>query len=295
MRPALLAFRLLTKWTMAAIWKGMISFGLVNIPIELHGAVVDQRPRFRLLHAKDKSPVRYDRVCQREGKPVAWEELVKGYEYAKGKFVVMTKDDFQTAALEKTKTIDILDFVTDEEIDDRFFDISYYAVPGKGGTRGYAVLREAIRASGRTGVGKIVLRETQHLAALNVIGDALVVTMMRFADELVDESRFNFPAAQEVRPKELEMAKALVESLSSKWAPEKYSDDYRANLMRIIRAKLKGTTPDLEAPAEPEDHGVIDLMDRLRRSLEGRGARRAAPRRQRARQRQARGRKRAAA
>ena len=276
---------------MAAIWKGMISFGLVNIPVELHGAVVDRRPHFRLLHVRDKSPVRYERVCQREGRAVAWQDLVKGYEYGKGKYVVLSKDDFQTAALEKTKTIDVLDFVSEDEVDDRFFETSYYAVPGKGGTRGYAVLREAIRASGRIGVGKIVLRETQHLAALNVVDDALVVTLMRFADELVDASRFDFPGAKEVRPKELEMARALIESLSSDWKPEQYSDDYRANLMRIIHAKLEGKAPDLEAPQETEDSGVIDLMDRLRRCLEGRGGKRAAARRPR----QRRGRKRAAA
>lgn len=276
---------------MAAIWKGMISFGLVNIPVELHGAVVDRRPRFRLLHAKDRSPVHYDRVCQREGKPIAWRDLVKGYEYAKGKYVVLSKDDFQTAALEKTKTIDVLDFVDEDEVDDRFFDTSYYAVPGKGGTRGYALLREAIRASGRIGVGKIVLRETQHLAALNVIDDALVVTLMRFADELVEASRYQFPGAKGVKPKELEMAQALIESLSSEWKPQQYTDDYRANLMRIIRAKLDGKAPDLEAPEKPEDSGVIDLMDRLKRSLEERGARPTAARRPRPK----RGRKRAAA
>src|SRR5262245_40602558 len=121
---------------MAASWKGSISFGLVNIPVELHAAVSNARPHFRLLHAKDTSPVSDERVCQREGKAVAWEDLVKGYEYEKGKYVVLTKDDFKTAAVEKTKTIDILDFVDADAIDDRFFDTPYYAVPGKGGSRG---------------------------------------------------------------------------------------------------------------------------------------------------------------
>lgn len=259
---------------MAAVWKGSISFGLVNIPVELHGAVTDKGPHFRLLHAKDKSPVNYERRCQREGKPVDWQDIVKGYEYSKGKYVVLAKEDFQAAALEKTKTVDILDFVPEEEIDDRFFDTSYYIVPGKGGTRGYAVLREAIRASGRVGVGKIVLRESQHLAALSVVDDALVLTMMRFADELVDVDRFTFPSAKEIRPKELEMARKLVESLAEEWKPEKYTDDYRANLMRIIKAKMKGKEPDLVAEKQPRRGEVVDLMERLRQSLEGRaGAR----------------------
>src|ERR671913_1763669 len=167
-----------------SIWKGSIAFGLVSIPVELHTAVRDHRPKFRMLHARDKSPVRYERVCQREGKPVAWEDLVKGFEYEKGQFVVLTKDDFKTAALEKTKTIDILDFVDPEEIDERYFETPYYLLPGKGAERSYALLRDAIRESKKVGIAKIILRESQHLAAVEVIGDALVLTMMRFADEL---------------------------------------------------------------------------------------------------------------
>src|SRR3990170_2659099 len=134
-----------------AMWKGSIAFGLVNIPIELYSAVRDHRPKFRLLHAKDESPVSYERVCQNEGKPVAWEDLVKGYEYEKGQFVILTKDDFKTAAIEKTRTVDIIDFVKADEIDDRFFETPYYLVPSKGGERAYALLREAIRDSGRVG------------------------------------------------------------------------------------------------------------------------------------------------
>jgi DNA end-binding protein Ku len=175
-----------------AMWKGSLAFGLVNIPIELYSATRDHRPKFRLLHAKDEAPVRYDRVCQTEGKPVAWEDLVKGYEYEKGHFVVLTKDDFKTAALEKTKTIDILDFVDPNEIDERYFETPYYLQPAKGADRSYALLREAIRQSRKLGVAKIILRDAQHLAAVEAIGDALVLTMMRFADELADLGDFRF-------------------------------------------------------------------------------------------------------
>ena len=266
-----MAFPLLHRLAMAAVWKGTVSFGLVSIPVELHGAVAEKDLRFRLLHAKDKSPVSYERVCQREGKAVAWQDIVKGYEYAKGKYVVLTKEDFKAASLEKTKTVEILDFVKQDEIDDRFFETSYYVVPGKAGTRGYAVLREAIRKSGRIGIGKIVLRDTQHLAALGVVDNALLLTMMRFADELVDVTRFSFPSAKELRPKELEMATMLVESLADEWKPEKYTDDYRANLMRVIKATLKGEKPKLVAEEEPRNAEVVDLMERLRRSLEGKG------------------------
>src|SRR5947209_5434129 len=169
-----------------ALWKGSITFGLVNIPIELHTAVRDHRPHFRMLHAKDKSPVRFERVCLRDGRPVAWEDLVKGYEYEKGRFVVITKDDFRAAALEKTRTVDIVDFVEAQAIDDRFFETPYYLTPVKGGERAYALLREALRESGRVGIAKFILRDAQHLAAIESIGDALVLSIMRFADELVD-------------------------------------------------------------------------------------------------------------
>src|SRR5437588_935954 len=223
-----------------ALWKGSITFGLVNIPIELHTAVRDHRPHFRMLHATDKSPVRFERVCIRDGHPVAWEDLVKGFEYEKGRFVVMTKEDFQAAAVEKTRTVDIIDFVKAEEIDDRFFETPYYLVPAKGGERAYALLREAIRDSGRIGIAKFILRDAQHLAAVEVIREAIVLSVMRFADELVDTAQFEFPSEASLRKPEVEMAKALVNSLAAEFDPSKYTDQYRENLMRLIQAKIKG-------------------------------------------------------
>ena len=254
-----------------AMWKGAIAFGLVNIPVELYSATREHRPKFRLLHAKDESPVHYERVCQSEGKAVAWEDLVKGYEYEKGQFVVLTKDDFKTAALEKTKTIDILDFVDPEEIDERYFETPYYLQPGKGAERAYALIREAIRESGKIGIAKIILRDAQHLAAVEAIDDALVLTMMRFADELAALDEFRFPRSEGIRPGELKMAMQLVESLSAKWEPEKYTDEYRDNLLRVIKAKLKGRKPRLTGRETPQQADVIDLMARLRASLEGKG------------------------
>ncbi len=261
-----------------ALWKGSISFGLVNIPIELHTAVRDHRPRFRMLHAKDRSPVRFERVCIRDGHPVAWEDLVKGYEYEKGRFVVMTKEDFQAAAVEKTRTIDIVDFVSADEIDDRYFETPYYLSPSKGGERAYALLREAIRKSGRIGIAKFILRDAQHLTAIEVIEDAIVLSVMRFAHELVDEKQFEFPPAKNIRPQELQMAEALVNSLAASWDPAKYTDEYRENLMKIIQAKLKGKEATLEAAGEPRTAEVVDLMERLRRSLEQTGGRTGATR-----------------
>jgi DNA end-binding protein Ku len=243
----------------------------VNIPVEVHTAVRDSRPHFRMLHAKDNSPINFERVCQKEGKPVAWADLVKGYEYENGRFVVLTKEDIAAAALEKTRRIDILDFVEGTSIDDRFFDKPYYLTPGKGGDVAYALLREAIRGSSRIGIAKFVMRDVQHLAAIEAIGEALVLSTLRFADELVETSELSFPPAKGVQKKELDLARTLVNSLADEWKPEKYTDDYRENLMKIIKARMKGKTVRLAAEAPERDSNVVDLMERLRQSLEGSG------------------------
>lgn len=199
---------------------------------------------------------------------MAWQDLVKGYEYEKGHFVVLTKEDFQAAALEKSRRIDVLDFVKAEDVDDRYFDKPYYLTAGKGGDTAYALLRETIRTSGRIAIGKFVMREVQHLAAVEVVGDALVLSTLRFATELVDVGTLRFPAAHKFRKQELDMAKALVGNLAADWDPEKYTDDYRENLMRVIRAKMKGKEAHLVAEAPERSAKVVDLMERLRQSLE---------------------------
>jgi DNA end-binding protein Ku len=256
---------------LSSLWKGSISFGLVNIPVDLRVAVRDHRPRFRMLHVADRSPVKFERVCVREGRPVAWADLVKGYEYAKGHFVVLTKEDFRAAAVDKTRRIDIIDFVTAAEIDDRFFETPYYLVPSKGGEHAYALLREAMRAAARVGIAKFILRDVQHLAAVEVINDLLVLTLLRFEDELVDAAQFSLPSRKGLPKAELDMAKALIENLATAWQPEKYADEYQENLMRIIRAKVKGRKITLDVPTESRQAEVIDLMERLRRSLARKG------------------------
>ena len=250
-----------------AIWTGSLSFGLVNIPIEVHTAVRDQRPHFRMLHAKDRSPINFERICQKDGKSVAWNDIVKGYEYEKGQFVVLDKEDFAAAALEKTRRIDVLDFVEAQAIDDRYFDKPYYLTAKKGGEVAYALLREAMNESGRIGIAKFVMRETQHLAAVEGIGDALVLSTLRFADELVDTRSLSFPSGKNLKKTELNLAKTLVENLAAEWDPDKYTDDYQENLMRVIKAKMKGKEAKLVTDERPRDSNVIDLMERLRASL----------------------------
>ena len=263
------------------IWRGSLSFGLVAIPVQLHTAVRESRPKFRLLHAKDKSPIKYERVCQRDGTAVAWEDLVKGYEYQKGHYVVLTKEDFKAAAVEKDRRVQVSDFVPADDIDDRYFDQPYYLLPDKGGEHAYAVFQHALKETGRVGIGKVVLRERQHLVAVESIDNRLVLSMLRFADEVLDVPEMRDVDRIKVAPKELQLATNLIDALASAWEPDQYKDDYQENLQEVIKSKMKGKTVVLEDDERPMRAEVIDLAERLRASLaaaEGRkGSRKSAP------------------
>jgi DNA end-binding protein Ku len=269
------------------LWNGTISFGLVTIPIGVHTAVKDLGPHFHLLRESDQSRIKYEKVAENDHKPVSKDELVKGYEYEKGHFVVLDERDFEKAALHKDQTIDIIDFVEAKEIDDRYFDKPYYLVPGPGGAKAYALLRDALKKSGRIGIAKFVLRSKQYLAAVEPIRDALVLTTMRFEEELVGEDAFDFPSSKGLRAADLKLAEQLIESLAAPWKPGQYTNDYRQNLIAVIEAKRKNRRAKLEAPEEPSDQKVVDLMERLRRSLgqsgRTRGSRRAGAAHQRSR------------
>lgn len=255
---------------MAAIWKGAISFGLVNIPIELRTAVRSDNDgiSFRQLHEKDLSPIHLDRVCNLEDKAIPYSEIVKGYEYTKGKFVVITDEEIKAAQPQSSKALEILDFVQESEIDPRYFDTPYFCVPQKGGERAYALLRETIRNTKKVGIGKFALRQRESLAAIKVIGDAIVLEMMRFGTELINPSEFTFPSAKDVKPQELSMAEQLVAQYTTSFDGSKYTDEYRAYIMRLIDDKLKGKEISTEETEEPEGTPVLDLMARLRESLE---------------------------
>jgi DNA end-binding protein Ku len=259
---------------MAIIWKGTLTFGLVTIPVELKSAVRAEHISFRLLHKSDLSPVKYERFSSKGDGPLAWDEIVKGYEYSSGHYVVVTDDDFKHAALESSASIDILDFVPSSEIDPRYFETPYYLVPTKGGEKPYALLREVIRKTAVVGIGKIVMRQTQHLVGIKVVGEALVLEIMRFANELVDTEDLHFPGDAGVRPQELHMAEQLVKNLAANFDPSKYTDEYRANLMKIIQAKMRGKKiPAAKASSRAtSDAKVIDLMARLKASLRDTGA-----------------------
>ncbi len=258
---------------MRAIWKGSISFGLVNIPIALYPATRREDLTFRLLRAKDLSPVNYKRVAEADGKEVPWDEIVKGYEYEKGKYVVLKDEDFQRVDLEATQTVDIQDFVDEEEIDPMFFYKPYYLEPQKGGDKAYVLLRDALEDSKKVGIAKVVIKTRQYLAGVKAEDGVLVLELMHFAEELAEADKLHVPKKIEPGKREMNMAKSLIDSMSAKWNPEKYRDDYREALMEVIEEKVEAGGKEIgEKPKKaPKPTKVIDLVSVLQQSLEKTG------------------------
>jgi DNA end-binding protein Ku len=261
-----------------AIWKGSISFGLVNIPIALYPATRREEFKFRLLRKGDLSPVNYKRVAEKDGREVPWDQIVKGYEYEKGKYVVLKDEDFERVDLEATQTVDIQDFVDQEEIDPVFFYKPYYLEPQKGGDKAYALLRDALKDSNKVGIAKVVIKTRQYLAGVKPEDGALVLELMHFADELADPGKLHLPKKTEVGKREINMAKSLIDSMSSKWNPEKYKDDYREALMEVIEEKVEAGGKEIEEKPKkaPKPTKVIDLVSVLQKSLEQTGAKKKA-------------------
>jgi DNA end-binding protein Ku len=271
-----------------AIWKGSISFGLVNIPIALYPATRSEELKFRLLRESDLSPVNYKRVAEKDGKEVPWNQIVKGYEYEKGKYVILKAEDFQRVDLEATQTVDIQDFVDQEEIDPMFFYKPYYLEPQKGGDKAYALLRDALKESGKVGIAKVVIKTRQYLAGVKPEDGALVLELMHFPDELADPGKLHVPTKTEVGKREMNMAKSLIDSMSSKWNPEKYKDDYREALMEVIEEKVEAGGKEIkEKPKKaPKPTKVIDLVSVLQKSLDQTGAKKKATTKSRRKQKQ---------
>jgi len=248
-----------------AIWKGSISFGLVNIPIALYPATQREELKFRLLRKSDLSPVNYKRVAEEDGREVPWDQIVKGYEYDKGKYVVLKNEDFQRVDVEATQTVDIQDFVKQEEVDPVFFYKPYYLEPQKGGDKAYALLRDALKKSGKIGIAKVVIKTREYLASVKPEDGALVLELMHFAEELADTNKLHVPKKVELCKREMDMATALIDSMSSKWNPEKYRDEYREALMGIIEEKVEAGGKEIEDKPKkaPKPTKVIDLMSVL--------------------------------
>lgn len=263
------------------IWKGAISFGLVNIPVSLKPASRTHTLDLDMLDKRDMAPIGYQRINKHTGKPVESDDIVKGYAYEKDEYVVLSDEDFRQANVEATQTVDIVSFVDAASIPPYYFETPYYLEPDKRGERGYALLHETMRRTGRAALAMVVLRNRQHLAAVLVSGKALVLNTMRFADEVLPIEDLALPKGgkQGASAREVEMAEKLVEDMSEDWSPEQYRDTYRDDLMAVIDAKIKSGNTQLLTPASkdtaPAGKGakVIDMMALLRDSLGKRGKR----------------------
>lgn len=251
---------------MKSMWEGSISFGLVSIPVQVFPATNVREISFHLLHKEDKGRIHNQRICDVCGESVEYADLVKGYEYEKDHFVTLTPDDFEKVNIEKAKTIDILDFVDEEEVDPMFFDKPYYLVPEKNGKKAYILLREALKQSQKVGIAKLVFRTKENLAAIKAKGNALMLDTMYFASEIRDSKELKLPNEKNENKKELEVAKELIDQMTTKFDAEKYNDTYEENLRELIDKKIKGKEPKAKVKMK-QTTNVIDIMSKLKASL----------------------------
>ena len=251
---------------MRAMWSGSISFGLVNIPVKLFSGSESNTLDLDMLRKNDLCPIKYLRVCKTDNKEVPYEEIVKGYEYSDGEYIVLTDKDFENASLEKTHLIDILDFVDEKEIDTRYFEKPYYLEPDKTGTKAYALLREALKRSGKVGIASYVLRNRGSLGVVKALDDLLVLNQIRFQNEIRNPSELKLPTGENLREQEVELALSLIGQLTTKFDPTKYRDAYLDDLKKVIEQKAQGKEPKPQEKA-PKPGMVIDMMALLKESL----------------------------
>lgn len=262
------------------LWKGAISFGLVNVPVELHSAKRrTSELDMTMLDKRDLAPVGYKRVNKATGKEVPWAEVVKGYEYRNDKYVVLSDEDFRRANPEAAKTVDIQAFVELADIAPQYFETPYYLIPGKRGEKAYALLRDTLKKAGKAGIATVMIRTRQYLAALIAQDELLVLNTLRYHDELKQASEFEIPDAK-VSTKEMDMAMRLVDDMADKWQPARYKDTFKDDLLKRIEEKVEaGQTEEITEPEkgarEPKSADVVDLMSLLKKSIEKKPAKRA--------------------
>jgi DNA end-binding protein Ku len=252
---------------MRSIWSGAISFGLIYIPIRLYTASDEQELDFDMLRKGDMCPIRYVRVCERTGEEVEWEDIVKGYEYRKGDYVIVTDEDFARAAPKKTKTIEIVAFVKQEEVDTKLLEKPYYLEPAKGAERAYALLRQALRKTDKVAIARFVLRTREAMALLKADGDVIVLNSMRWATEIRPTDELELPNNRGIKKNELDMAIKLIDQLTEPYDPNQYADTYTEELMELIKDKAQGKEREPEEEEEPIPAEVTDLFAKLRESL----------------------------
>ena len=251
---------------MKSIWKGAISFGLVNIPVRLYSATERETVSFHMLSKRDHSRIRFLRVSEATGKEVPYEEIVKGYELEDGGYAVLSDEELNEAAPEKSSTIEIQEFVNESEISSLYFDKPYYLEPDKSASKAYALLRDALAKSGKVGISQFVLRNREHLCALKAMDEVLVLNALRFASEIRPASELALPKKQKVSPSELNLALQLIDGLTDKFDSKKYKDTYSEAVKQLIDAKAKGQKIKAPAKAAPSTK-VIDLTAALKESL----------------------------
>ncbi|MDQ2866669.1 MAG: Ku protein [Candidatus Eremiobacteraeota bacterium] len=257
-----------------SLWSGAINFGLVTIPVKLFTAVRSEELSFNMLHAKDDGRIKYERVCSVDGKPVPWDEIVKGYEYEKGQYVVLTDEDFKKVNPEATQSVDILEFVDLDQINPMYFDKPYYLEPSKQGRHAYALLREALSNANKVAISRVVIRTKEYIAAVKPSGDALVLELMHWASEIVDPSSLELPGAEKLPEAEIKMAKMLIDTMSVEaFEPEKFANRYHDEMLAMIDARVQGKELP-QAKKAPARSKVVNLMDVLAQSLEESKARR---------------------
>ncbi|MFY9664583.1 MAG: Ku protein [Candidatus Cybelea sp.] len=258
-----------------AIWSGSINFGLVTIPVKLFTAVKTDELSFNMLHAKDEGRIKYERVCSVDGRPVPWDEIVKGYEYEKGEYVVLTDEDFKKVNPEATQSVDILEFVELDKINPMYFDKPYYLEPTKQGRHAYALLRETLEHTNRVAVARVVIRTKEYIAAVKPIDGALVLELMHWASEIVGADTLEIPSREKLPEKEMQMARMLVDTMSvDEFEPEKFTNNYHDELLTMIEARANGKELP-KAKKAPARAKVVNLMDVLAQSLEESKKRRA--------------------
>lgn len=252
---------------MRPLWSGVLSFGLINIPVKIYSATASSELKFNYLHKTDVSPIRYAKVCRKDGKELSQDDLVKGYEYQDGDYVILTEDDFKKVDVHKSQAIDVLDFVKQDEIDFIYFEKPYYMEPDKGAAKAYAILRESLKKSQKVGVAKFVFHNKQHLGIIKPFEQLIVLEQMRFEDEIAAPDVLKLPKHETIRSKELEMAGSLIDQLTEHFNIKDYEDNYREELNRMIKTKIKGhqVKPRGEAPHPTKS---TDLMLLLKESLE---------------------------
>lgn len=252
---------------MRPLWKGAVSFGLIYVPVKMYAATEKKDIKFNYLHEKCSTPVQYRKYCPRCETEVAQEEIVRGYEYEKGRYVIMREEDFERLPGEKTRSVDILDFVSLTEIDPVYYDKAYYLAPGDGGQKVYDLLKKAMSQSGRVAVARVVIRSKEALAVLRAAGEALMMSTMFYPDEvrrpaMIDELDYKV----DLHENEVKMAVSLIDNLSSSFDPGKYTNRYREELLEAIHGKIAGE--QVEAPPAPEAANVVDLMSALKASID---------------------------